>query len=60
MQVLYRLGLLILPKIKEIWKVVRKISPEQSHSVGGGGGGGRGGVRTGTKTSGPHPDDDWR
>ena len=40
-----------MPKIKEIQKVVQKLSREQESAAGGGGGGGGGGgVRTGTKT----------
>ena len=35
--------------MKEIQKVVQKLSREQESAAGGGGGGG-GGVRTGTKT----------
>ena len=38
-----------MPKMKEIQKVVQKLSREQESAAGGGGGGG-GGVRTGTKT----------
>ena len=38
-----------MPKMKEIQKVVEKLSHEQESAAGGGGGGG-GGVRTGTKT----------
>ena len=37
-----------MPKIKEIQKVVKKLSHEQESAGGGGSGGG--GVRTGTKT----------
>ena len=37
-----------MPKMKEIQKVVQKLSREQESAAGGGGGGG--GVRTGTKT----------
>ena len=36
-----------MPKMKEIPKVVQKLSREQESAAGGGGGGG---VRTGTKT----------
>ena len=36
--------------MKEIQKVVQKLSREQESAAGGGGGGGGGGVRTGTKT----------
>ena len=39
----------MVPKMKEIRKVVQKLSREQESAAGGGGGGG-GGVRTGTKT----------
>ena len=43
-----------MPKMKEIQKVVQKLSREQESAAGGGGddgdGGARGGVRTGTKT----------
>ena len=35
-----------MPKMKEIQKVVQKLSREQESAAGGGGGG----VRTGTKT----------
>ena len=38
-----------MPKMKEIPKVVQKLSREQE-SAAGGGAGGAGGVRTGTKT----------
>ena len=38
-----------MPKMKEIQKIVQKLSREQE-SAAGGGGGERGGVRTGTKT----------
>ena len=48
-QVIYRSGPTIMPKMKEIQKVVQKLSREQE-SAAGGGGGARGGVRTGTKT----------
>ena len=48
-QVIYRSGPTIVPKIKEIKKVVQKLSREQESAAGGGGAGG-GGVRTGTKT----------
>ena len=37
-----------MPKMKEIQKVVQKLSREQESAAGGGGGGGD--VRTGTKT----------
>ena len=41
--------------MKEIQKVVQKLSREQESAAGGGaGGGGGGGIRTGTKTS-SHP-----
>ena len=40
----------MLPKIKEIQKVVEKLSREQESAACGGGAGGGGGVRTGTKT----------
>ena len=40
-----------MPKMKEIQKVVQKLSREQESAAGGGGGAGAGGgVRTGTKT----------
>ena len=39
-----------MPKMKEIQKVVQKLSRGQESAAGGGGGGGGGGVRTGTKT----------
>ena len=39
----------MMPKIKEVQKVVQKLSREQESAAGGGGGAG-GGVRTGTKT----------
>ena len=38
-----------MPKMKEIQKVVQKLSRGQESAAGGGGGAG-GGVRTGTKT----------
>ena len=44
-QIIYRSGPSILPKMKEIWKVVQKLSREQDSAAGGGGG-----VRTGRKT----------
>ena len=44
-QVIYRSGPTIVPKMKEIQKVVQKLSREQESAAGGGGG-----VRTGTKT----------
>ena len=47
-QVIYRSGPTIVPKMKEIQKVVQKLSREQESAAGGGAGGG--GVRTGTKT----------
>ena len=37
-----------MPKMKEIQKVVQKLSREQKSTAGGGGGAG-GGVQTGTK-----------
>ena len=37
-------------KMKEIQKVVQKLSRGQESAAGGGSGGGGGGVRTGTKT----------
>ena len=43
-------GLTIVPKIKEIQKVVQKLSRGQEAAAGGSGGG----VRTGTKTQ-SHP-----
>ena len=46
-QVIYRSGPTIVPKMKEIQKVVQKLSREQESVAGGGAGGG---VRTGTKT----------
>ena len=51
-QVIYRSGPTIVPKMKEIQKVVQKLSREQESAAGGGAGGGGagGGVRTGTKT----------
>ena len=42
--VFYRSGPTIVPKMKEIQKVVQKLSREQESAAGGGG------VRTGTKT----------
>ena len=42
-QVIYRSGPTIVPKMKEIQKVVQKLSREQKSAAGGG-------VRTGTKT----------
>ena len=36
--------------MKEIQKVVQKLSPEQESAAGGGGGGGGGGIRTSAKT----------
>ena len=42
-QVIYRSGPTIVPKMKEIQKVVQKLSREQESAAGGG-------VRTGTKT----------
>ena len=49
-QVIYRSGPTTVPKMKEIQKVVEKLSREQEAAAGGGGAGGGGGVRTGTKT----------
>ena len=50
-QVIYRSGPTIVPKMKEIQKVVQKLSREQESAAGSGGSGGAGGgVRTGTKT----------
>ena len=49
-QVIYKSGPTIVPKMKEIQKVVQKLSREQESAAGGGGGAGGGGVRTGTKT----------
>ena len=49
-QIIYRSGPAIMPKMKEIQKVVQKLSREQESAAGGGGGGAGGGVRTGTKT----------
>ena len=49
-QVIHRSGPTIVPKMKEIRKVVQKLSREQESAAGGGGGGGGGGVQTGTKT----------
>ena len=46
--VICRSGPTIVPKMKEIPKVVQKLSRGQESAAGGGGGGG--GVRTGTKT----------
>ena len=43
-QVIYRWGPTIVPKMKEIQKLVQKLSREQESAAGGGG------VRTGTKT----------
>ena len=54
-QVIYRSGPKILPKMKEIQKVVQNLSREQLSAAGcgGGDGGGRGrGVRTGKKSYG--------
>ena len=44
-QLIYRSGPTIVPKMKEIQKVVQKLSRGQESAAGGGGG-----VRTGTKT----------
>ena len=53
-QVICRSGPTIVLQMKEIQKVVQKLSCEQESVAGGGGGGGGagggGGVRTGTKT----------
>ena len=51
-QAIYRSGPTIVPKLKEIPKVVQKLSREQDSVAGGGASGGAsgGGVRTGTKT----------
>ena len=50
-QLIYRPGPTIVPKMKEIQKVVQKLSRGQESAAGGGGGArGGGGVRTGTKT----------
>ena len=49
-QVIYRSGRTIVPKMKEIWKVVQKLSREQESAAGGSDGGAGGGIRTGTKT----------
>ena len=52
-QLIYRSGPTIMLKMKEIQKVVQKLSREQESAAGGGSGGGGGaggGVRTGTKT----------
>ena len=46
-QVIYRSGPTIVRKMKEIQKVIQKLSREQESAAGGGAGGG---VRTGTKT----------
>ena len=43
-QVIYRSGPTTVPKMKQIQKVVEKLSREQESAAGGGG------VRTGTKT----------
>ena len=43
-QVIYRSGPTIVPKMKEIQKVVQKLSPGKESAAGGGG------ARTGTKT----------
>ena len=50
-QVICRLGPTIVRKMKEIQKVVQKLSREQESAAGGGGNGGGpgGGLRTGTK-----------
>ena len=44
-QVIYRSSPTILPKMKEIWRVVQKLSREQNSAAGSGDS-----VRTGTKT----------
>ena len=44
--VIYRPGPPMVPKMKEIQKVVQKLSREQESAAGRGGGG----IRTGTKT----------
>ena len=50
-QVIYRSGPTTVPKMKEIQKVVQKLSQEQEYAAcGGGGSDGGGGVWTGTKT----------
>ena len=52
-QLIYRSGPTIMLKMKEIQKVVQKLSRGQESAAGGGSGGGGGaggGVRTGTKT----------
>ena len=51
-QLIYRSGPTMVPKMKEIEKVVQKLSRGQDSAAGGGAGGGGcgGGVRTGTKT----------
>ena len=49
-QNLIRSGPTIVPKMKEIQKVVQKLLREQESAAGGRAGGGGGGVRTGTKT----------
>ena len=46
----YRSGPTIVPKMKEIQKVVQKLSREQESAAGGGGADAGSGVRTGTKT----------
>ena len=48
-KVIYRSGPTTVPKMKEIQKVVQKLSREQESAAGG-----SGGVRTGTKTE-SHP-----
>ena len=47
-QVIYRSGPTIMPKMKEIQKVVKNLSHEQESAADGGGDGG--GARTGRKT----------
>ena len=49
-QLIYGSGPTIVPKMKEIQKVVQKLSRGQESAAGGGSSGGGGGVRTGTKT----------
>ena len=49
-QVIFRSGPTIMPKMKEIQKVVQKLSREQESAASGGSDGGGGGVQTSTKT----------
>ena len=49
-QVIYRSGSTIMPKMKEIQKVVQKLSHGQKSQAGNGSTSGGSGVRTGTKT----------